>query len=225
MWPPCNANQLTCSDPYAVCVCPWPPLHSNANPLVCLTFQWCSGHLNSILCRCSKQWGPCQGESQQQQRRQNKRWRAHLASNKNLFRKTWNTSVASSSPTFPSLAPASLTPRGEGVSDLRPGWDAVSMQTAHQGEWQVLGREHEIHFGVWRWKDAYRVFQLDFFSWLELPGYDQQEALKQLLLFVDVKSPWVNKITAGMMSYFLLYTTSRWIKSLAFCVGGGDIFF
>lgn len=134
MCPPCNANQLTCSDPYAACVCPWPPLHSNANPLVCLTFQWCSGHLNSILCRCSKQWGPCQGESQQQQRRQNKRWRAHLASNKNLFRKTWNTSVASSSPTFPSLAPASLTPRGEGVSDLRPGWDAVSMQTA-QSRW------------------------------------------------------------------------------------------
>lgn len=55
------------------CLCQWPCVFSNVNPLVRLTPQWRSGHFISIFCGFSQRWGClCQGDSRQQQQQQQK---------------------------------------------------------------------------------------------------------------------------------------------------------
>lgn len=85
-------------------------LHSNANLLVCLTFQWCSGHLNSIFCQCSRQWGPCQGEPR---RRLRNKESSSSCITRNQFRNTRNSSSGFFfyfHPLFPGLASVSPMP-------------------------------------------------------------------------------------------------------------------
>lgn len=111
------------------------PAHSNANPLVCLTFQWCSGHLNSIFCRCCQHWGPCQGEPPRQLRRQQNKERGSSCISRNLFKNTPNTRIAFFNP--PSL---SFSRFGICFSDACGGWGGMSVIFA-SGEMLFQGRQ------------------------------------------------------------------------------------
>lgn len=113
------------------------PVYSNVNPLVCLTFQWCSGHFNSVCCGYAQRRGcACQGESQQLAAKQKK-----CEARSQKCRNYLNTSRAFLSTPSPLWQLLLRCTFGGDVSDPSPGRDAVSRQTAHQGEWQALGRE------------------------------------------------------------------------------------
>lgn len=166
---PANLQWSICS----MCLCVTDPVFSNVNPLVCLTFQWCSGNLNSIFCWFSQRWGcPRQGESRQQQQAQqqpNKVWSSSCI-RQNLCRNSL--SISTDSP--PLLLPwfgicfSDACGSSGDVSDLSLGRGAVSGQTAHQGDWQVLGRERAFHFSPLGLKVAHcslnsKIFQRAFF--------------------------------------------------------------
>lgn len=149
--------------------------------------------LNHTVCNSRpRSCCPCRDEPRRQQQEwQSAVWEPVLHQ-KNLFSNMLNFSTAYLNIFFfhPSslvLGSASLPPVAAlGMSDLSPRRGAVSGQTAHQGEWQVLGQEFKggkknpPRFQARRWWVAHcsfnaGIFQLAFLFFYCLPGQMMQE--------------------------------------------------
>lgn len=139
--------------------------------LVCPTFQWCSGHLNPIVCGCSQvEVVPVKMSHSNNHNSGRTQCEACLAADKIYWETHWTSTLLFFFLFFSrplsrfgicfSDACGSL---GD-VSDLSPRQGAVSGQTAHQGEWQVLGQELRIHFYAPRWKVAHCSFNTKTFN-------------------------------------------------------------